>query len=230
MRAFFVRLAIPVVPGIMPRMSAGRSISFGAVILAAGASSRMGRPKMLLPWGDTTLLGHLIRVWQSLGAGQLAVVCAASDAGIAAELDRLQFPPADRIPNPDPARGMFSSIQCAAGWSGWRPGLTHWAIVLGDQPHLQPATLQALLDFAAAHPQNICQPGHAGRARHPVILSAAAFNRLASSPAPTLKDFLQPLSAEIKLVELPDAGLDLDLDHPADYELAIRHRAAKPQP
>ena len=47
---------------------------FGVVILGAGASSRMGRPKLLLPWGDTSIIGHLIEQWRALAAAQIAVV------------------------------------------------------------------------------------------------------------------------------------------------------------
>src|SRR5438874_1514761 len=42
-------------------------IAAGVIILAAGRSRRMGRPKMLLPWGNTTVLGHLVAQWQALG-------------------------------------------------------------------------------------------------------------------------------------------------------------------
>src|SRR6185436_8801746 len=113
--------------------AASLSIMFGVVVLAAGQSSRMGRPKLLLPWGNTTVLGHLIRQWQELGAGQVAVVCAASDAAIHAELDHLGVAADQRIINPAPERGMFSSVQAAARWNGWRSDLSHWGIVLGDQ-------------------------------------------------------------------------------------------------
>src|SRR5437867_7662013 len=99
-------------------------VRHGVVVLAAGASSRMGKPKMLLPWGKTSVLGHLIEQWESEQAAQIAVVCVAADQSIEDELNRLGFPQADRIPNPTPERGMFSSIQCAARWSGWRPNLT----------------------------------------------------------------------------------------------------------
>src|SRR6266571_6187375 len=112
---------------------------FGALILAAGASSRMGQPKLLLPWGKTSVLGHLIAQWQQ--EHQIVVVHAAGDQAIGAALDRLSFPEANRIMNPQPERGMLSSIQCAAAWAGWNRGLTHWAIVLGDQPHLRRETL-----------------------------------------------------------------------------------------
>ena len=131
-------------------------LELGVVLLAAGASTRMGRPKMLLPWGDTSVLGHLVTQWRDLGAGQIAVVCAAADQALLTELERLNFPPDQRIANPTPELGMFSSIQCAARWPHWKPALTHWAIVLGDQPHLRCETLHALLDFAAAHSEKIC--------------------------------------------------------------------------
>src|SRR5437764_10462403 len=102
------------------RREAERGFCLGAVILAAGRSSRMGRPKLLLPWGATSALGHLIEQWRKLGAHQIAVVCAAGDTGMQAELDRLKFPIECRIFNEAPERGMFSSIQCAARWSGWQ--------------------------------------------------------------------------------------------------------------
>src|SRR5258706_9157205 len=112
------------------------SFLVAVVLLGAGASSRMGKPKMLLPWAQSTILGHLIELWKQLGAEQIAVVSAPEDAALNAELDRVDLRAEDRIVNPDPGRGMFSSIQCAAEWNGWNANITHWAIVLGDQPHL----------------------------------------------------------------------------------------------
>src|SRR2546428_14120211 len=92
------------------------AFSLAAVLLAAGRSSRMGRPKLLLPWGGTSVLGHLIDQWQVLKAEQIAVVCAADDLLIQAELDRLGFSANDRVLNAAAERGMFSSIRCAAQW------------------------------------------------------------------------------------------------------------------
>jgi len=195
--------------------------SLGAIILAAGSSTRMGRPKLLLPWQGTTILGHLIHLWTSLPAAQIVVVHARDDAGIGSELNRLGFPIENRVVNPKPERGMFSSIQCAANWTGWNHSLNHWAIVLGDQPHLRPATLLALADFAARHPEHICQPSRNGRARHPVLLPRDVLAQLGDSSAATLKEFLAPLSEKVKLIELDDPGLDLDLDYMADYERAL---------
>jgi len=122
--------------------------------------------------------------------------------------------------NPNAGRGMFSSVRCAAEWGGWKRGLTHWAIVLGDQPHLRVATLKAVIEFAGLNRGKICQPSREGRARHPVLLPRAVFKKLRDSKHETLKDFLQAFAEEVRLVELDDAGLDLDIDRLEDYERA----------
>ncbi len=203
--------------------AAGRiGLEFGVVILAAGASSRMGRPKLLLPWGGTSVLGHLIGQWNVLCAAQIAAVLATGDPVITAELDRLDFPRANRVINPTPERGMFSSVQCAARWSGWLAELTHWVIVLGDQPHLRRETLRSLLDFAGAQSSRVCQPSRRGRPRHPVVVPKTVFTELKISQAETLKEFLQSLPSGVALCELDDPGLDFDMDTPADYEQGLQ--------
>lgn len=195
--------------------------ALGVVLLAAGASTRMGRPKMLLPWGATSVIGHLIEQWQTLSAAQIAVVSAAGDQAIHAELDRVGFPAEARIANPSPGLGMFGSIRCAARWRQWKPNLTHWAVVLGDQPHLRSETLRALIEFVGAHPANICQPTYQGRRRHPVVLPAHSFRQLPECPETDLKQFLLGYAHEIELCPLDDPGLDLDMDRPEDYTLAL---------
>ena len=257
--------------GAMTRPSTGRTFAVGVVILAAGRSARMGRPKLLLPWGGTSVLGHLIEQWEALGAKQIAVVCAAGELarisaaqvaadgsrhtpsasqtastavggyvvsvgdaraetctmGIQAELDRVGFPARNRIVNPAPERGMFSSIQCAAQWPGWKARLTHWAIVLGDQPHLQPQTLRQVLAFSAARPDRVCQPTREGHRRHPVLLPKAVFRELAASTAATLKAFLVARPQELAVCEVDDPGLELDIDRPEDYDKALRMAAKR---
>jgi len=190
----------------------------GVIILGAGASARMGRPKLLLPWRDTTVIGHLLAQWREIGAGQIAVVLRANDPALAAELDRLNFSKSDRIENPQPERGMFSSVVCAGNWSGWRPEISSWAIVLGDQPHLQLETLRQLLEFSDQNEDSICQPVFGGRSRHPVILPQSTFAELSNTGAATLKDFLKLAKAPRVQCSVADAGLSLDMDTPEDYK------------
>jgi molybdenum cofactor cytidylyltransferase len=204
------------------RRSSRKSASaIGVVILGAGASSRMGRPKLLLPWGGGAVVGHLIRQWQCLGARQVAIVCRPHDALLAKELNRLGFPARNRIVNPEPERGMFSSIICAVNWDGWLPALTTWAIVLGDQPHLRLKSLRVLIAFQREHPENICQPSYCGHGRHPVLLPRQAWIELGKTTATDLKEFL--LGANLAVLKCPidDAGLALDLDTQADYKQAL---------
>jgi molybdenum cofactor cytidylyltransferase len=193
---------------------------FGVIILGAGASSRMGRPKLLLPWGDTSVVGQLIRQWCELGAVQIAIVQRPEDAKLATELDRLNFPAHDRIVNSHPERGMFSSICCAANWTGWNKAITHWVIVLGDQPHLQLETLRALLIFQGEHSEAICQPVFDGHGRHPVLLPHRAFTELKHTPSKTLKQFLEQTPCPLVKLSSDDARLSLDLDTPEDYKRA----------
>ncbi len=199
-------------------MTAANPIPLGVIILAAGASARMGQPKLMLPWRETTVIGHLLSQWQQLGAAQIAVVLRPNDAALGAELDRLNFSPANRIENPQPERGMFSSIICAANWTGWQKSISVWAIVLGDQPHLHRETLKQLLKFSVQYPDAICQPVSGGHTRHPVILTRPALAELKNPRATTLKDYLKLTTLPRVQCEVNDSGLSLDMDTPEDYK------------
>jgi molybdenum cofactor cytidylyltransferase len=209
-----------------------KQFSFAVVILAAGSSRRMGQPKLLLPWRDKTILEHHLHLWHSLGASQTAVVHSNQDYLLEA-LNKISLPH-DEILNPHPETGMFESIRCAAHWNGWnvRPSkaegslsssLTHWIICLGDQPHISKETLSTLLSFAKDNPDHAVQPEYAGKPRHPVILPKPLFLKLKASSCKTLKEFLIEHSPSIKLCPIGDAGLELDIDEPSDYEKALAH-------
>ncbi len=172
---------------------------------------------MLLPWGNTTVLGHAIRQWQELGAKQIAVVWDPKHREIAEELERIGQ--VSRSPNDDPSRGMVSSVLCAARWENWIATFTHLAIALGDQPHLRHETLKRLIGFAS-ETDHILQPSFNGRARHPIILPRKFFYQLRDTKAETLKDFLNTNREFLHLVDIADPGLNMDLDFPDDYERA----------
>ena len=104
----------------------------------------------------------------------------------------------------------------------WQKSLTHWVIVLGDQPHVRISTLRALLAFGAANPDQVCQPARLGHARHPVLMPKSVFLSLQHHPAPDLRQFLESQALGAGLVESNDPGLDLDMDTPEDYERAQR--------
>jgi molybdenum cofactor cytidylyltransferase len=202
------------------------SLPLAVVILGAGASSRMGRPKLLLPWHNTTIIGHIIGQWRELGAIQVAVVQRDNDTALDAELDRLDLPKSNRILNPQPEHGMFSSILCAANWTGWNSEIATFAITLGDQPHLRLDMLRGLLKYHSEHPGAVCQPEFQGRPRHPVLLPQNVFLKLKQTNAETLKDFLKLIPCSSVQYSVDDAALSLDLDTPEDYIRAMTHFSA----
>jgi molybdenum cofactor cytidylyltransferase len=195
-----------------------RRLHLAAIILGAGRSRRMGKPKLLLPWHGSTIIAHEIETWRQLWA-DVRVACGPRPDPVQDELDRLDFSESSRIVNPNPDDGMFSSIRCAARMQ-WPEDTTHFGIILGDQPHIKKTTLQKLLHLAEEEFGSICQPQHDGKFCHPVILPRQFFVQLAGTKAERLCDFLA--SQQVEPCELNDAGLELDINVADDYEAALR--------
>jgi len=191
--------------------------AFGVVILAAGASTRMGTCKVLLPWGEKTILTHLLNQWRSSGAAQIAPVIDPSNQPLRTALAHAGFSPTDWIENPSPQLGMFSSLQEASRWTGWLSTLTHWIISLGDQPHIETSTLYVLLNAARENPTRICQPALHGETAHPIILPASNFRELAQNDVPDLRAYIRRQEPFRLRVPVEDAGVSGDLDTPEDY-------------
>jgi molybdenum cofactor cytidylyltransferase len=188
------------------------------VILAAGRARRMGKPKLVLPWHGSTIIAHEIETWRHL-ADDVRVVCGPRPDPIQDELDRLEFLEAARIENPSPDDGMFSSIRWAAQ-AQWPNDLSHFAIVLGDQPHLNRCTFEKLLHFAEEEFESICQPRHGVKRGHPVILPRQFFFKLADTWAEKLSDYLA--DERVELCDVDDPGIEFDINIPADYEAALK--------
>jgi molybdenum cofactor cytidylyltransferase len=192
-------------------------IAFGVVILAAGASTRMGRCKLLLPWGENTILTHLLDQWRNAGATQIAPVIDPSNQLLRKALAHAGFSPSDWIENRSPQLGMFSSLQQASRWTGWLSTLTHWIISLGDQPHIQISTLRLLLDAARKNPTRICQPALHGRAAHPIVLPGSNFRELAENDIADLRTYIRTREAFRLRVPVEDPAVSKDLNTPEDY-------------
>lgn len=205
-----------------------RMNSFAAVILAAGRSRRMKHPKLLLPWGDTTILGHHVRVWKSLGARQIGIIIAGSDKGLEQELSKPEYQDIDVIINPFPESEVFHSLLYASGWTGWKPDLTHWVAVMGDQPHIPTSILVELLEFTRRHENKICRPRHQGYPRHPIVFPGWAWPQLRLMPNyRSLTEFLVEHQPACEYFDCGEPALSQDIDFPADY---LRMSSLMPQP
>ena len=195
-----------------------------AVVLAGGRSSRMGRPKALLPAGGETFVGRIVRTLRAAGAGRVLVVAPAGDlaARIASALARHR-PPPPVVANPDPARGQLSSLLVGLEAVD-RPGVEAVLVTLVDVPLVTAATVRALLDrhrrtgAPIVRPARPDGPGHG----HPVIFGRALFAALRrADPASGAKPVVRAHEAEAEDVVVADPGAFTDIDTPDDYRRAF---------
>ena len=123
-----------------------------AIILAAGESKRMGQPKMLLPWGKTTVLGHVLSTFQEAGIEDLLVVT----GGTHEEVEQIVKQYKCRsVFNKNFERGeMLSSLQL--GLEGQSSQVRATLIGLGDQPQIQAKSVLLICEaFRASSQVNI---------------------------------------------------------------------------
>jgi CTP:molybdopterin cytidylyltransferase MocA len=185
------------------------------LVLAAGASRRMGEPKLLLPWrGGATLLDGTLAALREGGVKRQLVVVAAG--GVLAGWT--PPPGVERVVNPRPGEGMLSSVQ--AGWSrlAGDPGADPVVVCPADLPELQGATVAALLAAQRQH-GGLVVPTCGGRRGHPLLLPRRWAERIPTlDPGVGLRQLLSLAAADLLLVATDDRGVVEDVDTPADYE------------
>jgi len=146
----------------------GRSVT--GVVLAAGGSSRLGTPKQLLPYGDTSLLGASVDAACACGFDQLIVTI-----GGAADAVRQAVPleGIDVVTAADFGSGCSSSLRAALALVS--PEATGIVLMLGDQPGVSPTTVERLVEASSA-PIVVCR--YNDGIGHPFWLSRGTFRAL----------------------------------------------------
>ena len=191
-----------------------------AVILAAGRSSRMGRPKARLRHvaADDTFVGHLIRTAQEARLDPILVVVADGSTALAAEVERRG---AKALINEAPDRGQLSSIVVGLEAAD-AAGASSVMIMPVDVPLLSPAVLEAVLAAAAAEDAQIVRATYAGQHGHPVLFKRSVFDELrAADPSIGARAVVRANPARVKDVEVNEPGVTLDIDTPEDYRRAF---------
>jgi len=200
-----------------------------AIVPGAGASRRMGRPKLLLPYGGGTVLGAVVAALRVAGVSPIVVVAAADDAEMrawcAAPVPAGAAPAAGpRLAlNAAPERGMLSSILAglaALGGAGALAGGRAPLLVCpGDLPALRSATVVELLRRREAAGAGLAVPVHRGHRGHPLAIAPALIPEIESlDPDRGLRHLLDLHPGDLLSVEVDDPGCIADLDTPEDYD------------
>jgi CTP:molybdopterin cytidylyltransferase MocA len=209
--------AAPPEPEIEP-IPSGEAAPLAALILAAGESSRMGRPKPLLPLGDDSVLARLVQAYQRAGVRDILVVNGHWAAEVAEEADRLGVP---AILNADYRRGMFSSIQ--AGAAALAEDIRGFFMHPVDVALVRPATIRLLADVFFSYNPWILYPRHKGRRGHPPLLSRMlAPEILAHDGDGGLRAVLNRRPDRARDLDVDDPAVLWDMDTPADYERILK--------
>ncbi len=184
-----------------------------ALVLAAGAGARMGRPKATIVWRGRSFARHAVALAEAAGCDPVVVVEGAAplspdDLGPALKVSNPTWPngQADSL-----RRGLAALLERAPG----RPVL----VLTVDRPHLAAATVAALAAAAGGAPAHVWQPSHAGRRGHPIVYPAALIPTLAALPPDaTPRDLLaRPEVAVLRRTLAVDDPAVLDnIDLPAD--------------
>lgn len=140
-----------------------------AILLAAGESTRMGRPKQLLGWEGKTLLQHCLESLIASAADEIILVLGHEADRIRQGLPRF---PIKIVINPDYRQGMASSLR--QGVRAMDPRSEAFLVFLADQPCIGPSIIDALIRaFQQASPaRGIVRPAYRGRPGHPVLIGA----------------------------------------------------------
>jgi molybdenum cofactor cytidylyltransferase len=189
-----------------------------AVVLAAGESLRMGRPKLVMPWGSTTVLGQVVASFAAAGIEDILIVTGGVRIPVESEITRLagQYPVRYTF-NPAFAQGgMLSSIQ--TGLEALGPGIRAALIGLGDQPLVQEKTVRRIAAAFIKTSSPMVIPSYRDHRGHPWLVARSLWPEILSLMPPTTpSQFLNAHAALIRYV-LADESILTDLDTLEDYD------------
>jgi molybdenum cofactor cytidylyltransferase len=190
-------------------------IQVAGVILAAGGASRMGQPKLLLPWKGETLLHHAARTALAGGLTPVVVVVGAGELEMRAALTDLAV---QVVYNPHWETGQSTSVR--AGIEALPEQTQAVIFLLGDQPYVSPDLLQALVKTYTLSQPAILAPFVGEKRTNPVLFDRSIFGALCQLQGDA---GARSLFAQYPPTPMPwsDENLLFDVDTPEDYQKLI---------
>ena len=192
-----------------------------AMILAAGESKRMGKPKLLLPFGEKTMIETVIdRVIQSK-AEKILIVLGSNREKIEKKIGNL---PLEIAVNPDFREGMLSSVQ--RGVEALPEEARAVLVFLGDQPSIPSEVIDSVIDAFRKTGKGIVLPVYKGERGHPVLIDMKYRHEVENlNPEVGLRELVYGQPDDILEVEVDDAGILRDINDIEDYTREIKNKS-----
>ncbi len=180
-----------------------------AIVLAAGRSTRMGQPKMLMPWGDTTVLGKVIQTLTDTGVEDITLVVNSTIADkVNARVSRIAINDTDE---------MLTSLQL--GLRDQKPSAMAVLVCLGDQPQVEERSVRSVCEAFQKNDPLLVVPSYKMRRGHPWLIGKKLWGEILNMRAPeTMREFLNRHKEEILYVDCDSPTILQDLDTPDDYK------------
>ncbi len=189
-----------------------------AIVLSAGESSRMGRPKALLSLEGASFIERIVSVFNASKVGKIVVVLGHHAKEIRPRIQQL---PIDIVVNKDYARGQLSSLIVAlqsleAGIS--KEEVDGVFVHLVDHPYLNRSLIDDMIEKFYVSKKLIVVPRYRGQRGHPVLIGSRLFPELFSAPLDQgAKGVVRAHRDETLEIETEDRGVVIDIDTPEEY-------------
>ena len=189
------------------------------IILAAGLSTRMGEPKQLLPFGNSTIIETVIDNLLGSKLNEVIVVVGHEAEKVRA---RIQHKPVKIVFNPDYQKGMLTSAQY--GVQSISASADAFAMTLVDLPLITPDLVNIVIDTYVQTEAGIAVPSYNYRRGHPVIFDRryAAEILALEGDSGGVRSLFQKYADDIHYVTVDTDRVLTDIDYRTDYEEALR--------
>jgi molybdenum cofactor cytidylyltransferase len=184
-----------------------------AVVLAAGESKRMRNPKMLLPFGDLTIVETVIKRCVESNLDSVLVVAGAHKERVIKKIERY---PVKICINDNYQKGMLSSVQ--RGFQCLPEEAHAAAVMLGDQPLIPITVINSVIEAFERTEKGMALPVYEQKRGHPLIIDRKYQNAVDElNPEVGLRELLRKYPFDIEEVEVSDPNILKDIDTPEDY-------------
>ena len=191
-----------------------------AVVLSAGESSRMGRPKALLPIEGQNFIERIVGALTQSQADRSVVVLGHNADEMRRQIEHL---PIDIVINTEYKNGQLSSLQAAIRHIEKENRCDGMLVHLVDHPYIDRRLVDLMIQRFYETKKLIVVPRHQGKRGHPVIFSRALFEELLSAPVDQgAKAVVNAHRQQTLEIEWQDEGVTLDIDTPELYRRHVR--------